>query len=187
MKFDKEYHEKLKLKTLEDDAQERVKKDQLEHAKVGTRWNRDGKYVYKSAANMLCTIISKYNDVIKEYEYLTARSKELQGMQNDLLHYIEFADLNIQDSYKTIKLLQSVRIERRLVKDELECMELAQKTVSGMKYNIEAMRTVQSQCLKKEHQYTKRTYYQRSSLELKNFDKKTEEYTDKLKEMVSTR
>ena len=148
----------------------------------------NGVYYFYSASGQLAKIISAYDTIAKAFEFLTERLEELENAQQDLLHYIEFTDLNIQKGYKIYKQLQEVRIERRLVKDELEAMAIANESLKSIKEGMYGIRKGQSATSKLEFNTTK-FYKPRNPKEtgITDFDVSQEKYHQKLETMVNVR
>lgn len=145
----------------------------------------DGKYYYYSARNALSTIVSKYNDIVSGYEYLTNKLEQLNNEQQDLLHYIEFSNLDIVRSYKVLDKLKNVRIERRFVKNELESMSVAYESLKFMKNNIHQVSKAQGRCNKLENNHFNRSYYVRSkNIGLDDFEEQMEKHNKRIEEMT---
>ena len=53
--------------------------------------------------------------------------REMEALQQDLLHLVEFANLNAADTYNVCKRLQEVRTRRRAAKDDLYAIGLLRK------------------------------------------------------------
>jgi len=152
---------------------------------VGMNKYKDDKYYYMSSRNSISTIISKITDIKQCNTYLKERQSELDKQQQDLLHYIEFSNLDVSRAYKIYKQLKEVRVERRFVKNELESNEVAFKALSFMHEKLEMLKQVQGKCNRLENIHFERRYQIRSSeLVLEDFNDQMERHNDIIKEMV---
>lgn len=148
----------------------------------------DDKIYFYSASTQLGRIQSAYEKIEQRYNYLSQRLEELENVQQDLLHYIEFADLDIQKGFKIYKKLQRCRIERRVVKDELEGMTIAKESIKAIKEGMYQIRKGQGQTAKLEFS-TNRRYTPRASLEtqLEDFEDVQNYYNEKLDRIVEVK
>lgn len=107
----------------------------------GTRWimkDRNGKYVPTSCESFADIFSKKQAENIQKCSFLNGlasdalrRKEELnQKLSNidkeicDLLHYIEFCNLNAAQGYKVYKMLKERRIIRRSIKNELNVLNI---------------------------------------------------------------
>ncbi len=71
--------------------------------------------------------LQELNGLVNEAETrrkdLVSKLKDVEGRQQDILHYIEFCSLNACQGYKAYKQLKDIRQERRKIKNELEVIE----------------------------------------------------------------
>ena len=69
--------------------------------------------------------------LLSNIEQLEAQTRcelrEMEALQQDLLHLVEFANLNAADTYNVCKRLQEVRTRRRAAKDDLYAIGLLRK------------------------------------------------------------
>lgn len=65
-------------------------------------------------------------DMLGNKEVLEKAKKQLELMQEDMLHYIEFNKLSGAEGYKAYKILHEIRLKRREIKDQLETIDFFQ-------------------------------------------------------------
>lgn len=65
------------------------------------------------AGMLVDNIIDSYNDVFKKNEIIKKELQLLQGMENDILHELEFHSFNAVEGYHYAKMLADIRIKRR--------------------------------------------------------------------------
>ena len=74
--------------------------------------------------NYSTTIVTIYQNVIKDYERNLERIKEIEDELNDINHEIEFSSpKNMYLGYLLYKRIKELRIERRRCKEEAEIMK----------------------------------------------------------------
>lgn len=74
--------------------------------------------------NYSSTIVTIYQNVIKDYETNLERIKEIEGELNDINHEIEFSSSkNMYLGYLLYRRIRELRIERRRCKEEVEVMK----------------------------------------------------------------
>lgn len=74
--------------------------------------------------NYSTTIVTIYQNVIKDYERNLERIKEIEEELNDINHEIEFGNpKNMYLGYLLYKRIKELRIERRRCKEEVEIMK----------------------------------------------------------------
>lgn len=86
-------------------------------------------------------LIQLYEDVQSEVKELKTQQSLLDLKQQDLLHIIEGTSFNASDGYKLAKAIQDCRKQRRLIKNELDTMEVLSKSLPQQ--YIEDMRELQ--------------------------------------------
>lgn len=104
------------------------------------------------------------NSMMANEHELENALEELQGMQQDILHYIEFNELNAADGFNSYKLLHNIRVKRREVKDHLATI----KMMKGLKVTDLFNGTLKSQIVNIEN----RVYGVRSNITRPIFEKK---------------
>jgi len=146
-----------------------------------------GKFLVIDHQKKLVRIVSVLNEVKVESEYLRNRSSELDCSIQDLLHYIEFADLDVKRGYKAYKKLQELRIERRLVKVECEQCEIALESLKAMELIIPTLTKAIGK-IEKMKQNSKQ-YYVRSKKDMifDDFEEQQVKYDKKMAENVYIR
>ena len=73
-------------------------------------------------------IISRAADrLIRYISELDEKLSEIDKQQCDVLHFIEKYDLNACDGFKAYKLLKEIRMERRVIKNEIRKAQLLNK------------------------------------------------------------
>jgi hypothetical protein len=78
----------------------------------------------KSGVRLAESMKSTFSEVIESYEYAQKREVELTGMQQDLLHEIEWTEkAGAVGGYKMFKKLQEIRIERRKCKMDMKSLK----------------------------------------------------------------
>lgn len=71
--------------------------------------------------NDTCKLMSDMFRQLPAYKaLLQERYNLVSGKQTDIIHFIEFNNLNAAESCKAAKLLHRVRVERRKIKDEMQ-------------------------------------------------------------------
>lgn len=65
-------------------------------------------------------ISGAYKKMLSYKSFLETTISEKERVVQDILHFVEFYDLDIVNGYRIYKLLQEIRIERRNAKNELE-------------------------------------------------------------------
>jgi hypothetical protein len=94
------------------------------------------------------SLMSLLNQVEKECNSQVKNYSQYDLMTEDLLHRIELGTFNASEGYMLCKKLQTIRQERRIVKDELEPLQSLRnilqitnikKTLHKAKSNIEKM------------------------------------------------
>lgn len=74
--------------------------------------------------NYSTTIVTIYQNVIRDYEYDLERLKEIQDEIQDIEHEIEFSpSKNMYAGYLLYKRIKELRVERRRCKEETELMK----------------------------------------------------------------
>ena len=74
--------------------------------------------------NYSTTIVTIYQNVIKDYEYDLEEIKRIEGELNDLMHEIELGQSrNVCQGYSLYKQIRDLRIERRRCKEEAEILK----------------------------------------------------------------
>lgn len=77
---------------------------------------------------LLKTMLVFFQDIDKRLEKLSKELSIADTKQQELLHYIENHNLNAVDSCKIIKLLKTVREERREIKNEINVVQSLKDT-----------------------------------------------------------
>jgi len=144
------------------------------------------KYYKLDAERLLSTMRVHYEEIGSRFTYLTNRENELNGAQGDILHYIEFDDVNVVKGYNLYKKLQEIRIERRIVKDELEEVSIAYEAVRKLSNEMNIISKAQGQCKRVRDKSTKKTYSPRANniTGIDNFPEVQKKYADKLESMI---
>jgi hypothetical protein len=75
---------------------------------------------------------------------------------SDLLHFIEFNELNDSDMLKTSRMLQDARRRRREIKDEIEKTALMRSTFLDKEFGIKVHQSLEQMEHMKSRQYTPR-------------------------------
>lgn len=78
--------------------------------------------------DLLKTMLVFFQDIDKRLEKLSKELSIADTKQQELLHYIENHNLNAVDSCKIIKLLKTVREERREIKNEINVVQSLKDT-----------------------------------------------------------
>lgn len=78
--------------------------------------------------DLLKTMLVFFQDIDKRLEKLSKELSIADTKQQELLHYIENHNLNAVDSCKIIKLLKTVREERREIKNEIKVVQSLKDT-----------------------------------------------------------
>ena len=74
--------------------------------------------------NYSTTIVTIYQNVIRDYEYDLEEIKRIEGELNDLMHEIELGtSRNVCQGYSLYKQIRDLRIERRRCKEEAEILK----------------------------------------------------------------
>jgi len=145
-----------------------------------------GKYVIQDHYKKLQRIEKDIHDITSSYKYLNERLEEINSLQSDVLHYIEFAQLDVQRGYKAYKRLREVQLERRMIKDELEVCKLAYETVKNLEFMLPNLSKTISKIKKNENTKSNRAYYVRNKKEntFTDFDEMLALYNSKINERV---
>lgn len=149
----------------------------------------EGKYYYQSSERLIGTVLVKLVDIKRNYEYLVNRYDEVEKAHQDILHYIEFADLNAVEGYKIYKKLKEIRIERRLIKEELNESKIAYDSIDNVVIEqlTKQLAKTQSECKKNGINFNK-TYSPRncelSGISKEKFENVQKKYNEKLKNEV---
>ena len=69
------------------------------------------------------SVISYLVNLQNRHQYLEDQLAKCNAETQDVLHYIEFNKLNAFQGFKIYKLLKEIRIDRRVIKDELAQVE----------------------------------------------------------------
>lgn len=77
---------------------------------------------------LLKTMLVFFQDIDKRLEKLSKELSIADTKQQELLHYIENHNLNAVESCKIIKLLKTVREERREIKNEINVVQSLKDT-----------------------------------------------------------
>lgn len=107
----------------------------------------------------------------REYERLREQEKRLDMETQDLLHLIEFTNLNASEGFKAYKDLQRVRNERRKVKDMLQQLQPLVSLVKQPKPNEKNINNCLTEVRKIVYQQNDRTYNMRVRKDLQHFFK----------------
>lgn len=78
--------------------------------------------------DLLKTMLAFFQDIDKRLEKLNNELSIADIKQQEILHYIENHNLNAVDSCKIIKLLKTVREERREIKNEQDVIQSLKDT-----------------------------------------------------------
>ena len=78
--------------------------------------------------DLLKTMLVFFQDIDKRLEKLSKELSITDTKQQELLHYIENHNLNAVESCKIIKLLKTVREERREIKNEINVVQSLKDT-----------------------------------------------------------
>lgn len=78
--------------------------------------------------DLLKTMLVFFQDIDKRLEKLSKELSIADTKQQELLHYIENHNLNAVESCKIIKLLKTVREERREIKNEINVVQSLKDT-----------------------------------------------------------
>jgi len=105
-------------------------------------------------------------DIPKQYNANAERIRELEKERIDLLHLIEFVDLNAREGYKVYKELQSLQKERRKMKDENELLKHVIQSFSNMKGQIKHLDKAIGDIRNEKINLDKRSYRCRSRKDL---------------------
>ena len=81
-----------------------------------------------SAEELLKYMLNFFQDIDKRLQELSSKQSEWDKKQDEILHYIENHKMDAIKSCKAVKLLQHVRDERRLVKDEIDAIHSLKDT-----------------------------------------------------------
>lgn len=74
--------------------------------------------------NYATTLVTIYQNVVKDYERGLERIEEIQGELQDIFHEIEVSpNKNMYDGYLLYKRIKELRVERRKCKEETELMK----------------------------------------------------------------
>lgn len=105
-------------------------------------------------------IISSYKDVFDKNDMIIKQLKLLQGMENDILHELEFHTFNAAEGYQYAKMLRDIRLKRRQwknlqkyigklyiycrdnerkIKDIKKDIVNTKKKIEDLKYNVRAL------------------------------------------------
>lgn len=144
------------------------------------------KYYKLDSEKMLSTMRVYYNDICSRYTYLINREKELNEAHNDVVHYMEFNDVNVVKGYGLYKKLQDIRIERRIVKDEFEEVEPAYEAVKNLSTVMSSISKAQGKCKKAKDRTITKKYRPRANniTGIDDFEIAQEKYAEKLKDIV---
>lgn len=111
--------------------------------------------------NYSTTIVTIYQNVIKDYERDLARIKEIQDELNDIDHEIEFSPpKNMYSGYLLYKRRRELRIERRRCKEQTEVMKETYeffKSQQGQSFKNK-IQTLQGSARKIRNAQEQRTY-----------------------------
>lgn len=143
--------------------------------------------------NYSTTIISIYQDVIKQYERNEEDIKRIEGELSDLLHEIELSpSKDMYKGYKLYKEIRELRVERRRCKDENELLKDTYeyfKSQQGQGFKIK-MQQLQGGAAKIYAKQERRTYTPRQRTDLTITDKHCEAnkpFEDLLKDFNNTK
>lgn len=119
--------------------------------------------------NYSTTIVTIYQNVVKDYEKDIARIEEIQGELQDILHEIELSpSKNMYSGYLLYKRIRELRIERRRCKEEVELMKDTYeyfKSQQGQAFKTK-MQQLQSSAAKLRNAQESRTYTPRQRNDL---------------------
>lgn len=68
-------------------------------------------------SNTIQTLLSEKNNLVNSL-------REVDGKEQDILHYIEFNKFNAAEGYKLSKKLQDIRKERRIIKNKIDVINI---------------------------------------------------------------
>ena len=144
------------------------------------------KYYKLDSEKILSNINVYYHDVGRRYTYLINRETELNNAMQDVMHYIEFNDVNVVKGYNLYKQLQDIRIERRIVKDELEEVSIAHEAISKLNTQMSAISKAQSNVRKTKNKISSKTYSPRANkiTGITDFQNVQEKYAKKLENLI---
>lgn len=105
--------------------------------------------------DLLKTMLAFFQDIDKRLEKLNNELSVADIKQQEILHYIENHNLNAVDSCKIIKLLKTVREERREIKNEQDVIQSLKDTFAD-KYKNKFIEKDLIQALKNLKELTER-------------------------------
>ena len=91
-------------------------------------------------------IVNIVDNIVKTYECNENVLNRIQAEHQDLLHKIEFVDLDVINGYKIYKQLQELRIRRRILKDEQESIEPIYSYIKKNNSAFMFLNKIQSKC-----------------------------------------
>lgn len=113
------------------------------------------------------TIRNNIKSVIDTYENNYTRIGELDLLQEDLLHEIEWSCCNVVDGFKLYKELQEVRRERRDRKNENDSLKPLYDLLEPKKKMLEQLNQCIGECRKNDEAISRRSYIPRIKTEIK--------------------
>lgn len=139
--------------------------------------------------NYSSTIVTIYQDVVKNYERDLEDIKRIEEELNDLMHEIELADpKNMYQGYLLYKQIRELRIERRRCKEEVELLkdmyehfksqqgEAFKKKIQQIQGNAAKLREVQERRTYTPRQRNDLTCTEETSTAHKPFEQMLEEF-----------
>lgn len=106
--------------------------------------------------------------ILDTYDSNYKRIGELDLLQEDLLHEIEWSNCDIVKGYKLYKELQDVRRERRDRKDENDSLKPLYDLIEPKKKMLEQLNQCIGECRKNDESIGRRVYKPRIKVEIKD-------------------
>ena len=143
--------------------------------------------------NYSTTIVTIYQNVVKDYERDLERIEEIQGELQDILHEIELSSpKDMYNGWLLYKRIRELRIERRRCKEQTELMKETYeffKSQQGQSFKTK-MQQLQSNAAKLRNVQEQRTYKPRQRDDLTIEGQTSSEYKsfeDMMKEFKETK
>jgi hypothetical protein len=94
-----------------------------------------------------------YESVFKEYDRIYNKVNELDYATQDVLHTIENSKFDASTGYRLARKIKDIRNERRVLKNEIETLDIIIPLIKSMKDKTKNVRTMLDEKITSQHNW----------------------------------